>query len=110
MRFPVVLIAILLLAVVFWGVPGLTVAGVLLAFGYWISLRLNPRVRHRGCGGSGRSHGWIYTWSYHRCQGCGGSGRMIRRGAARWGHQAIRDEAEARRRAIEKARQARAWR
>jgi hypothetical protein len=111
MRFLVLLIVFLLLAVVLCGVVGgLVLTGVLVAVTYWVSLRLNPRVRHRACGGTGRSHGWIYTWSYHRCQDCGGSGRMIRYGAARWGPQSIRDEAEARRRAIDDARQAGIWR
>jgi hypothetical protein len=92
-RIPVVLIAILILGFALGHVAGLIVAAVLLAIGYWGSVRFNPRIAHRSCNGTGRSHGWIYTWTYHRCAGCGGSGRSIRYGASRWGQQHVRDEA-----------------
>lgn len=110
MRIPIVLILMLVLGFFAGGIAGLIVAAVFLAVGYWVSLRLNPRTRHRSCKGVGRSSGWIYTWTHHRCAGCGGSGRVIRYGASRWGHPAVRDEAARAAIARSEAKRQRMWR
>jgi hypothetical protein len=110
MRFPVLLIVILVAGFVVKGVAGLIVAAVLLAAGYLLSLRLNPRVRHGACNGTGRATGWIYTWTWHRCAGCVGRGQVIRRGAQQWGAQHVRDEAVRQAAAAADAKQRSAWR
>jgi hypothetical protein len=110
MRIPVVLILIVFLGFIFAGIGGLIVAAVILAVGYWGSLRLNPRIAHRSCKGTGRPSGWVYTRTHHRCLGCAGSGRVIRYGASRWGHQSIRDEAARRATAVADAKRQRVWR
>jgi hypothetical protein len=110
MRVPVVLIVILFLSFAVWGLAGLIVAAMVLAAGYALSLRLNPRIRHRSCKGTGRGRGRIYTWTYHKCAGCGGSGRAIRYGASRWGHSAVRDEAVRQASARADAKRQGAWR
>jgi hypothetical protein len=110
MRIPVVLILILFLGFAFGGIAGLIVAAVILGVGYWVSLRLNPRTGHRSCKGTGRGYGRVYTWTHHRCLDCGGTGRVIRYGASRWGHQAVRDEAARRATAVAEAKRLRAWR
>lgn len=111
MRFPIILVAFLFLGLVFFGMVGLIGAAVVGAIGYWFSLRLNPRARHSSCQGTGRSSGWIYTWTWHRCAGCGGRGQVIRWGATRWGSPAIRDEAARRAAAVAEAkRQGGGWR
>lgn len=110
MRIPLVLILLLLLGFLLGGIAGLIVAAVLLAVGYLVSVRLNPWTAHRGCNGSGRSSGWIYTWTWHRCRGCGGSGRVVRYGAARWGTTSIRQEADRQARARDQAKQSGSWR
>lgn len=96
-RFPWVILISELLGFVIGSWAGLISVTLILAFGYWVSIRLNPRVAHRSCGGAGRVNGRIYTWTYHRHMGaCGGTGQIIRWGARRWGTQAIREEAERR--------------
>jgi hypothetical protein len=109
-RIPLVLILILFLGFALGGIAGLIVAVLALAVGYWFSLRLNPRIRHRSCKGTGRPSGWIYTWSHHKCLGCGGSGRVIRYGATQWGHPGIRDEAARQASAAAEAKRQRTWR
>ena len=110
MRIPVLLAAIVILSFAVLGAAGLIVAALVLAVGYWVSLRLNPRTTHRSCKGSGRSYGWGYSWAYHRCAGCGGSGRVVRYGAARWGQQTVRDEAARQASAATEAKRQRVWR
>jgi hypothetical protein len=109
-RIPVVLILILVLGFALGHVAGLIVAALILAVGYWMSVRLNPRIAHRSCRGTGRPAGRIYTWAHHKCAGCGGSGRVIRYGSARWGTQPIRDEAERTASARADAKRAGSWR
>ncbi len=110
MRFPAILIVILILSLAAGGMPGLIIAAVILAAGYLFSLRLNPRIRHRSCRGSGRASGWLYTWTWHRCAGCGGRGQVIRWGATRWGTPRIREEAAQQAAAVTEARQRNTWR
>jgi hypothetical protein len=110
MRFPLILVLTLALGFVLANIVGLILAAVLLLIGYMVSIRRHPRIAHRSCGGTGRSHGWLYTWTHHRCQGCSGSGRAIRYGAARWGAPAIRQEAERAARIRAQAKQSSAWR
>ena len=93
MRILVIVAVTLLLGFAVLHVLGLILAFVVLAIGYWVSVRLSPRAPHQACGGTGRSHGWVFTSAHHKCAGCGGSGRVIRYGATRWGQPAVRDEA-----------------
>jgi hypothetical protein len=93
MRILVIVAVTLLLGLAIGHVLGLILAAIVLGVGYWLSVRLSPRAPHQACGGTGRSHGWIFTSAHHKCAGCGGSGRVIRYGASRWGHPAVRDEA-----------------
>jgi hypothetical protein len=89
---------------------GLILAGLGLIVLYLVSIRLHPRMLHRRCAGSGRTHDWIFPWVYHRCRGCGGSGRMIRYGSARWGLPHIRQEADSVAKARAAARSGHIWR
>jgi hypothetical protein len=107
---PVALIVILVFGYALGQVPGLIIAAVALGVVYVVSLRRHPRILHRTCSGTGRTHDWLFTWVYRRCRGCGGSGRMIRYGAARWGQTHIRQEASTLATARKTARQARTWR
>lgn len=109
-RFPGIFILILVLGLAVGGMAGLVIAAVILGVGYWFSVRLNPRIRHQGCGGTGRSSGWIYTWTSHRCAGCGGRGQVVRWGATRWGTSGIRDEAVRRAAAVAEAKRQNSWR
>jgi hypothetical protein len=65
---------------------------------YAASLRLNPRVPHRACGGRGWHRGRLFAWTSHRCGGiCGGTGVIIRAGARLLGTQDAQAEAAMRR-------------
>jgi hypothetical protein len=88
------IIVVLITSFALGGALWLILAGVGLLVLYVLSIRLHPRMLHPRCGGSGRTHDWLFPWVYHRCQGCGGNGRMIRYGAARWGQPHIRQEAD----------------
>jgi hypothetical protein len=107
---PVAIIAVLALGFGFAGPVGLFLSGTGLLGAYLVSVRLHPRFLHPRCGGSGRTHDWLFPWVYHRCQGCGGNGRMIRYGAARWGMPHIRQEADQVARARAAARSGGSWR
>jgi len=109
-RFPVVMIAILVLSYALARIPGLIVAALGLFAGYIVTIRFNPRISHRPCRGTGRRTGWIYTWTHHRDRDCGGTGRVIRWGSARFGTQPIRAEATRQEAARRRARGSRAWR
>lgn len=91
-------------------IPGLIVAALVLFAGYVGTVRLNPRIPHRPCGGTGRRAGMIYTWVHHRDRDCGGTGRVIRWGSARFGTSAIKAEAKRQEAARKRARSSRAWR
>jgi hypothetical protein len=91
-------------------IVGLVIAGVGLFGLHVISVRLNPRVRHRPCGGSGRRPGRLISWAHHRDVDCLGSGRVLRPNARVFGMPAIRAEAAAQRQARTSARANRAWR
>jgi hypothetical protein len=58
----------------------LITAGVLLALGYPVSLKLHPWRKCLRCKGSPRNFGAIYTYAWRNCGRCGGSGRELRRG------------------------------
>jgi hypothetical protein len=90
----VVIIIVLAASFALGSALGLVLAGAGLIAVYLVNVRLHPRILHPKCGGSGRTHDWLFPWVYHRCKGCGGSGRMIRYGAARWGMPHIRQEAD----------------
>ena len=110
MRFLILVVVTLLLSFVFLHAVGVILAIVFLAVVYWASLRFSPRAPHQACGGTGRSHGWVFNSAHHKCAGCGGSGRVIRYGATRWGHPAIRDEAIRMANARAEAKRRSAWR
>jgi DnaJ-class molecular chaperone len=58
---------------------------VVLAAGYFVSLRLHPLARCDRCKGTGRHVGSVYTYAFRRCRKCGGFGRKDRLGT-RWFH------------------------
>ena len=109
-RAPVALIIILVLSYAIGHIPGLIVAAVILFAGYMASVRLNPRIKHRACGGTGRRAGWIYTWTHHRCSGCGGNGRVIRYGTGKFGTSYYRERASTQASARKAAKAAGTWR
>lgn len=108
-RAPIALVVILVLSYVLGHIVGLVLAIVVLVAGYFASVRLNPRIPHGACGGTGRRAGWIYTWTHHRCRGCGGNGRVLRWGAERFGHPSARAQA-ARQAQNRRSRQPWTWR
>ena len=73
------------------GLAAFTVTTLILGGVYWASLRLNPRVPHRGCGGRGFFPGRFFTWASHKCTGCSG-GLLVRRGARVAGTAPVRGE------------------
>ena len=109
-RVPWAIIVVLIVSYAFGNVLGLVLAGLGLVVVYLASIRLHPRFLHPKCGGSGRTHDWLFPWVYHRCEGCGGNGRMIRYGAARWGQPHIRQEADSVAKARAAAKAAGRWR
>jgi hypothetical protein len=93
-RFPFILAVILIAGYAYASTVGLILAAVGLAVIYLLSLRVHPRINHtgwRGCGGTGRHRGSVFTWTFRKCPGCDG-GRLIRRGAGQWGAEHIRHE------------------
>jgi hypothetical protein len=50
------------------------------AAAYLASLRLHPWRSCRGCSGSGRARGSVFTYSHRQCGSCGGNGRRARIG------------------------------
>jgi DnaJ-class molecular chaperone len=53
---------------------------IIVAVGYFVSLRLHPLRKCPRCNMSGRHFGSIYTGSYRRCSKCGGRGQLDRFG------------------------------
>lgn len=103
-RFPWILAGILLFSLAAWGVTGLVLAALGSAAAYYASLRRHPRIRHRGCKGTGEVRGSVFTWTFRKCPRCAG-GRLIRWGAGQWGPAHIRAENARARLARAKARQ-----
>lgn len=56
------------------------IIGIIVAAGYYISLRVHPLTKCKACSGGGRFYGRIYTHAYQRCGKCGGTGRADRLG------------------------------
>jgi DnaJ-class molecular chaperone len=54
--------------------------GIIVAAGYFISLRIHPLTTCKLCNGGGRHFGSVYTYAHRRCRKCGGSGRRDRLG------------------------------
>ena len=102
-RAPWALLAILFLSYGIWRLPGLVLAALVLAIGYFASIRLHPRINCRKCRGRGRFTGFIYTWTWRWCHKCLGSGRKVRWGSGAWGSARMREEAAATRQAVETA-------
>jgi hypothetical protein len=108
--FVVLRIVVLVLGYALGNIVGLVLAAAGLFAVYLISVRLNPRIPHGRCGGTGRRAGWMHTWTHHRDSDCNGSGRVYRPGARWFGMPAIRNEVAAQRMARANARANRAWR
>jgi hypothetical protein len=108
-QFPWILAGILLLSLAAWGIAGLVLAGLGSAGAYYASLRMHPRVRHRGCNGTGEVRGSVFTWTFRKCPRCAG-GRLVRWGAGQWGAPHVRAERARGRQARAKARQEGTWR
>jgi|GEM_PF-1569519 DnaJ-class molecular chaperone len=53
---------------------------VLLVAGYAVSLAVHPFRACRGCKGTGRHQGTLFTYSHRQCTSCGGQGRHRRLG------------------------------
>jgi len=53
---------------------------VLLVVGYAVSLAVHPFRSCRGCKGTGRHQGTLFTYSHRQCTSCGGQGRHRRLG------------------------------
>ena len=53
---------------------------VIVAVGYYVSLRIHPLTKCNVCSGGGRHFGTVYTYAQRRCRKCGGSGRKDRLG------------------------------
>ena len=82
----------------------LVVVVALAWFCVWlISIRINPRVAHRGCRG-GRIYGVIFRKRFRLDPACGGRGRVVSRGAALLGTPAAKAEYQAQRAAAREAR------
>lgn len=60
--------------------PGLTVVIMLIAGGYFVSVRVHPLRKCPTCQMTGRHFGSSYMASYRRCARCDGSGRVDRLG------------------------------
>jgi len=58
---------------------------VVLAAGYFVSLRIHPFTKCRFCNGTGRHFGAVYTYAHRRCRKCGGTGRQDRLGGRVFG-------------------------
>jgi hypothetical protein len=54
--------------------------GVLLAAGYWISLRVRPFATCRRCHGTGKVGGFFFAWARDFCPKCDGYGIVPRLG------------------------------
>ena len=53
---------------------------IIVAVGYYASLRVHPLTKCRVCNGGGRHSGAVYTYAQRRCRKCGGTGRKDRLG------------------------------
>ena len=53
--------------------------------GYYLSLKLNPWVKCRKCGGQPRVKAWAFGHAHHTCPNCNGTGQQIR-----WGYKFFR--------------------
>jgi len=61
-------------------VLGLIGLGVLVATGYWVSLRVRPYVTCRRCRGTGKVRGFFFAWARNFCPKCDGYGVVPRLG------------------------------
>lgn len=104
---PWALFAILFLSYGVGRLPGLVLAAVVLFIGYFVSLRWHPRTACRGCKGSGRHYGVLYSWVFRFCRDCLGTGRKVRWGASRIGTPRVRSEAAATRQVVREAQRGR---
>jgi hypothetical protein len=107
--FPWVLIGILVVGFAVGHVLGLILAVLGMAVVYLSSVRLNPRVRHGRCNGTGEHRSWLFPWVFRKCGRCA-SGRIIRFGARQWGSAAVKAEAARTNAALKAAREGDRWR
>jgi DnaJ-class molecular chaperone len=52
----------------------------IVAFGYYLSLKIHPRTKCKRCDGSSRHYDLVYSERRQLCPACGGSGRRERLG------------------------------
>lgn len=62
------------------GYADLTIAIVIIAAGYLLSLWIHPWTACRACKGRSRHRGTIYRYAFGDCLRCRGSGRKLRSG------------------------------
>ena len=55
--------------------------GVVVAIGYYRSLRTHPFTKCKACDGRGRFYHKFFPDAFGLCSKCGGNGRELRRGA-----------------------------
>jgi hypothetical protein len=111
-HFPWLLVGILVVGYAAFNLVGLVLAALGLFIAYFLSIRINPRVRHTGwgsCGGTGEKRGSIFTWTFHKCPACSG-GRRVRWGAGHFGSDPLRTEYRRGIEARRKAKQEGRWR
>jgi len=106
-RAPWALLAILFVSYGIWRWPGLIAASLSLVIGYFASIRLHPRTACRGCKGTGRHYGFLYSWVFRFHKDCLGTGRKVRWGASRIGTSRVRNEAAAVKQAVQTAERGR---
>ena len=53
---------------------------IIVAVGYYGSLRVHPLTKCKMCGGGGRHFGTVYKNAQRRCRKCNGTGRLDRFG------------------------------
>ncbi|MDQ2814373.1 MAG: hypothetical protein M3Z75_21530 [Actinomycetota bacterium] len=106
---PWILIGIEAVAWVMGNILGLVLATLGLVVIYLVSVRVHPRIRHRGCGGTGEHRGAVFTWTHRKCPRCTG-GRLVRWGAGQWGSEHIRNEYSRTKEARAAARSNGTWR
>ena len=53
---------------------------IVIAIGYFVSLRIHPLRKCPTCKMTGRHFGSVYSYSYRRCRTCDGTGRRDRLG------------------------------
>jgi hypothetical protein len=53
---------------------------LVMAVGYYESLKLHPNRNCPACRGTGKHRGWLWFYSHRQCTRCVGTGRQVRLG------------------------------